>query len=468
MRFKRFDTRSLVLVFLGIGWLGITSTVTSGAPPQSAPASAAAPTFSGEVAPIMYAKCVACHRPGEVAPMSLITYKDVRPWASSIREKVTSRVMPPWHADRQYGTFRNEQSLTQSEIDTIVKWVNAGAPEGNPSRMPALPKFPEGWQIGTPDVVLEMPAAYSIPAKGEIAYQYFEVPTNFSEDRWMQAGEVRAGDRAHVHHIIVYVKEPTPTPRPNIMVNRPIMSAAPAAPAAAAAPAAPVAPAAPAAPRPAAPRVEAAASPVARTGDQMLVNWAVGEDAPMFLPGMAKRIPKGSTLVFQVHYTTNGTPGTDKSRVGLIFAKEPPKREVRTGMILNPLFAIPPGAANHEIQAEATFTEDVNVWSMHPHMHLRGKDMTYTATYPDGRTEIVLRVPKFDFGWQTDYWLAKPLMLPKGSKISVSAHYDNSTANRHNPDATATVRWGDQTWEEMMIGFFTYTVEGKAVASSAQ
>ena len=278
----------------------------------------------------------------------------------------------------------------------------------------------------------------------------------------MQAGEVRAGDRAHVHHIIVYVKEPTPTPRPNIMVNRPIMSAAPAA---AAAPAAPVAPAAP---RPAAPRVEAAASPVARTGDQMLVNWAVGEDAPMFLPGMAKRIPKGSTLVFQVHYTTNGTPGTDKSRIGLIFSKEAPKREVRTGMILNPLFAIPPGAANHEIQAEATFTEDVNVWSMHPHMHLRGKDMTYTATYPDGRTEIVLRVPKFDFGWQTDYWLAKPLMLPKGSKISVSAHYDNSTANRHNPDPTATVRWGDQTWEEMMIGFFTYTVEGKAVASSAQ
>jgi hypothetical protein len=198
------------------------------------------------------------------------------------------------------------------------------------------------------------------------------------------------------------------------------------------------------------------------------VNWAVGEDAPVYLPGMAKRIPKGSSLVFQVHYTTNGTPGTDKSRIGLIFAKEPPKREVRTGMILNPLFAIPPGAANHEIQAEGTFSEDVNVWSLHPHMHLRGKDMTYTATYPDGRREIVLRVPKFDFGWQTDYWLAKPLVLPKGSKLHVSAHYDNSTANRHNPDPTATVRWGDQTWEEMMIGFFTYTVESKGVSSSAQ
>ena len=470
MRFKRFETRTLVVVVLGIAWLGITSTVTSGAPQQTASATAAAPTFSGEVAPIMYAKCVACHRPGEVAPMSLITYKDVRPWASSIREKVTSRVMPPWHADRQYGAFRNEQSLTQTEIDTIVKWVNAGAPEGNPSRMPALPKFPEGWQIGTPDVVFEMPTTYSIPAKGEIAYQYFEVPTNFTEDRWMQAGEVRAGDRAHVHHIIVYVKEPTAIPRPNVMVNRPIIAAAPAASAATASPAAAAAPAAPAAaaPRPAAPRAATDVSPVARTGDQMLVNWAVGEDAPMFQPGMAKRIPKGSSLVFQVHYTTNGTAGSDKSRIGLIFAKEPPKREVRTGMILNPLFAIPPGAANHEIQAEATFSEDVNVWSMHPHMHLRGKDMTYTATYPDGRSEIVLRVPKFDFGWQTDYWLAKPLMLPKGSKLHVSAHYDNSTANRANPDATATVRWGDQTWEEMMIGFFTYTVEGKAAPSSAQ
>ncbi len=194
--------------------------------------------------------------------------------------------------------------------------------------------------------------------------------------------------------------------------------------------AAPAAPAAPAA----APQCRVrprlaqrqAPRPVARTGDQMLVNWAVGEDAPVFLPGMAKRIPKGSSLVFQVHYTTNGTPGTRPSRIGLIFAKEPPKREVRTGMILNPLFAIPPGAANHQIEAEATFSEDVNVWSMHPHMHLRGKDMTYTATYPDGRSEIVLRVPKFDFGWQTDYWLAKPLVLPKGSKLHVSAHFDNS------------------------------------------
>ena len=460
MRFKRFETRTLVLLVVGVLWIGMTSTVMLGAPQQAAPASTAAPTFSADVAPIMYAKCVTCHRPGEVAPMSLITYKDVRPWASSIREKVMSRAMPPWHADRQYGAFRNEQSLTQSEIDTIAKWASAGAPEGNPAKMPALPKFPEGWQIGTPDLVFEMPTAYNIPARGTIEYQYFEVPTNFTEDRWVQAGEVRAGDRKHVHHVIVSVREAQPVARPNVVSVRPILASA----ASGAPPADP-----PARPVSASGAGAAQTNAFSRAGDATLVNWAVGEDAPVFQPGLGKRIPKGATLIFQVHYTTDGTPGSDRSKVGLIFSKEPPRTEVRTGMIANPVFAIPPGVTDYPIEAEATFSEDVSVWSMHPHMHYRGKDMTYTAIYPDGRREIVLRVPKFDFGWQTDYWLAKPLLLPKGSKLYVSAHFDNSTANRNNPDPTKTVRWGDQTWEEMMIGYFTYTVEGKAgVSSSAQ
>ena len=191
------------------------------------------PTFTRDVAPIFYNKCVSCHRPGEVAPMSLITYRDVRPWASAIREKVTTRVMPPWHADRQYGSFRNDLSLTQREIDTIAAWVGAGASEGNPSDLPALPKFPEGWQIGTPDQVFEMQADYQVPATGTIDYQYFEVPTNFTEDKWMQAGEVRAGDRAHVHHIIVYVREPQPSNRPNVVSVRPILPAGQAPPPAA-------------------------------------------------------------------------------------------------------------------------------------------------------------------------------------------------------------------------------------------
>jgi len=411
-------------------------------------ASAQTPTFSKDVAPIVFTKCASCHRPGEVAPMSLTTFKEVRPWAGAIRDKVSTRVMPPWHADRAYGTFRNNPSLSQAEIDTIVSWVNAGAPEGNPKDTPALPKFAEGWQIGKPDQVFEMAADFEIPARGTIDYQYFEVPTNFTEDRWMQAGEVRAGDRAHVHHIIVYVREPQSRPRENVVNIRPILAAGER----------------PSLPSPrtttAGAGAAAAAVPAAsRSTDNMLVNWAVGEDAPMFTKGMAKKIPAGSTLIFQVHYTTNGTAGRDRSRIGLVFSKEPPAQEVRTAAIANPVFAIPGGANDHQVEAEASFAQDVKVWTMHPHMHLRGKDMTYTAIYPDGREEIVLRVPKFDFGWQTDYWLAQPITLPKGSKLHVRAHFDNSTANKANPDPTATVRWGDQTWEEMMIGFFTYTVE---------
>ena len=408
------------------------------------------PTFSKDVAPIFYEKCISCHREGEVAPMSLITFREARPWARAIHEKVTTREMPPWHADRRYGEFRNDLSLTQPEIDTIAAWVSSGAREGDPAQVPPLPEFTEGWQIGTPDMVFEMPVEYQVPASGTVEYQYFDVPTNFTEDMWMQAGEARAGDSRHVHHIVIYLREPEPSNRPKVVSVKPILPEGQQAP----------------------PRIDrTVAAAVGRRpsggGDAMLVNWAVGEEAPVFLPGTAKRIPAGSTLVFQLHYTTDGEPGVDRSRLGLIFADEPPEREIRTGMILNPLFALPPGAANHEVEAEATFAEDVKVWTMHPHMHLRGKDMTYTVTYPDGRSEIVLRVPSFDFGWQTDYWLAEPLLLPKGSKMHVSAHFDNSPANRDNPDPTATVRWGDQTWEEMMIGFFTYTVEGQTAAKNS-
>jgi hypothetical protein len=232
----------------------------------------------------------------------------------------------------------------------------------------------------------------------------------------------------------------------------------------------PAPPAAPPAARPARELTDEQRAALARGGrfgaSNMLVNWAVGEDAPVHAPGTAKRIPAGSTLVFQVHYTTNGTPGKDRSKVGFIFSKTPPAREVRTGIIANPGFAIPPGEGNHLVEAEATFTEDVKLYTMHPHMHFRGKDMTYTATYPDGRKEIVLRVPKYDFNWQGDYWLKEPLSLPKGSTLRVTAHFDNSTANKANPNPNETVRWGDQTWEEMMIGFMTYTVESQPASST--
>jgi hypothetical protein len=432
---------------------GVVAAAFPGAQDSRVPPTESAPTFSKDVAPILYTKCVSCHRPGEVAPMSLITYQDARPWARSIREKVAARIMPPWFADPAYGHFRNDRSLTQKEIDPIEKWANAGARQGNPADLPPLPTYPKGWQIGTPDAVFEMAADYVIPSDGTIDYQYFEVPTHFTEDRWVQAGEVRAGDPEHVHHIIVSVIEPEQIRRPNVVTIRPILGEGQS-------------------PAPRAPR-EITAEQRARLADAsrranavMLVNWAVGEDAPIYQPGMAKRIPAGSTLQFQVHYTTNGAPGKDRSKIGLIFAKEPPRLEILTGAIANPQFAIPPDVADHQVDAEATFSDDVKVWSMHPHMHMRGKDMTYTAIYPDGRREIVMRVPKYDFGWQSDYWLAEPLTLPKGSKLYVSAHFDNSVANRNNPNPKATVRWGDQTWEEMMIGFFTYTVEGQATASA--
>jgi hypothetical protein len=450
---RALSTGALLLATVSAG-LYLSSSGSAQAP---APASRATPpTFSRDVAPILYAKCASCHRPGEIGPMALTTFREARPWARAIQQKTTTRAMPPWGADPQHGRFSNDRSLTDAQIATLAAWANAGAPEGDPKDLPPLPRFTEGWQIGQPDQVFEMLADFEIPAKGDVDYQYFEVPTNFTEDRWMQAGEVRAGDRAHVHHIIVYVKEPTPTARPTAVTVRPIRTGAPAPPQPAPRPATAAAPAA------------AAAAPAgsSRTGDSMLVNWAVGEDAPVFPAGLAKRIPAGSTLVFQVHYTTNGTPSRDRSRVGLIFAKQPPRREVRTAVVANPTFTIPAGAANHQVEAEATFTEDVKVYTLHPHMHLRGKDMTYALTRPDGITEVVLKVPKYDFGWQTDYWLAEPLTVSKGSKLRVTAHFDNSAANRANPDPAANVRWGDQTWEEMMIGFFTYTVERDAQTAS--
>jgi hypothetical protein len=417
----------------------------------------ASPTFSRDVAPILYDKCVSCHRSGEIGPMSLITYRDVRPWVASIRDKVSKRIMPPWHADARYGSFRNDRSLSTSQIDTVVRWVDSGAPEGDRNDLPAAPMHVEGWQIGKPDVVFEMPREFEVPASGAIEYQYFEVPMNFTEDRWVQAGEARAGDRAHVHHIIVSVIEPPGNRRPAVMNVKSIPSAV-SPPLASPSPAA-------GAVRPVTDEQRARR---ARFGSaNMLVNWAVGEDAPIHADGVAKRMPAGSTLLFQVHYTTNGTPGRDRSKIGLIFSKQPPAREVRTGAIANPLFAIPPGAPDHLVEAEASFSSDVKIWSMHPHMHFRGKDMTYTATFPDGHSEILLKVPAYDFHWQGDYWLKEPLTLPKGSTLQVTAHFDNSPANRNNPNPKEMVRWGDQTWEEMMIGFMTYTVEEPRAAQSA-
>jgi hypothetical protein len=385
-------------------------------------------TFSKDVAPILYTRCIECHRPGEIAPMSLLTYQEVRPWARSIKQRVVERSMPPWSADPHYGTFSNDPSLSQKEIDTIVAWVDGGAVKGEDKDLPPVPKFTDGWTIGKPDVVLTMKEEHAIPADGTIPYLYFTIPTGFTEDKWIQAMEIRPGNRAVVHHVIAFTQEPGKSRRD--------------------------------------PQGEGET----QRGRGQLGGITPNKTGVIFAPGTARLIKAGSNIVFQMHYTTNGQATTDRTSIGLIFAKEPPTKTVITGNAMNTRFAIPPGNSAYEVKSSTTFKEDVHLNSFMPHMHFRGKDFTYTAVYPDGRSEILLNVPKYDFNWQLTYVLKTPVALPKGTRLDCVAHFDNSTANKYNPDPTKEVRWGDQTWEEMMIGWFSFTRDAeqreKAVAKT--
>lgn len=411
---------------------------------QTATPVAAAPTFSRDVAPIFYNSCTGCHRPGEIGPMSLLTYEDARPYAKAIGAKVAAGVMPPWHADAPAGTFLNDRRLSAADKATVVRWVEAGAPRGDPKDLPPAPTFSEGWEIGTPDVVLSMTKPYDVPASGTIDYQYFEIPTHFTEDKWVQAIEVRPGARTVVHHILVFAREPGPqNPASRTTAWKQI----------------PVGPPAPPRQRPegATDRPQTQGQPVSR--GVLVATTAPGTNALVYRPGTAALIRAGSVLTLQVHYTANGEPARDVSSVGFIFAKQPPQQEMKTGAFLNARFAIPPGADNHRVPSAIEFTEDSHVWAIFPHTHLRGKSWEYRLTYPDGRTDVVLAVPKYDFNWQTYYQFATPIAAPKGSKLEAVAHYDNSAANRANPDPKAEVRWGEQTWEEMQYSGITWTID---------
>ena len=398
-------------------------------------------TFAKDVAPIIQKNCVVCHRPGEVAPMSFMNYKEVRPWAKAIREKVLTRAMPPWFADPAHGEFSNDSRLSQKEIDTIAAWVEGGAKEGDPKDLPPSPKYTEGWQIGKPDVVLSMPGEYNVPADGVIPYKFFAVPTNFTEDKYVQFAEIRQGNRRIVHHVIIDVRYPGQgnLPEPGEIPPNELFSARGGGGA----------------------RGE-------RPGDSdgRLVGWAPGE-APLALrPGQAKLIKKGSVLIFQVHYVTTGEAGTDRSTVGLIFSKDPVEKRVITAGATQGNFAIPPGDPNYEVKSEYDFKEDSHIDSVHPHMHVRGKDFKYTLVYPDGTSKVLLSVPRWDFGWQMTYVFKQEVVAPKGSKLVCVAHYDNSLNNKFNPDPTKEVRWGAQTWEEMMIGYLDYTLDKQDLRKS--
>lgn len=423
---------------------------------QSAPVQA--PTFSKDVAPVFYAHCTECHRPGEVAPMSLLTYKDARPWARSIAAKVRTGEMPPWHADPAIGHFANERRLSDDEKATIVRWVEAGAPEGNPLDLPSAPHYTPGWKIGEPDAVVQMQEDYPIPAAGEVPYEYFEVPANYDEDRWVQAWEVRPGNAAVVHHVIVYVKGPEQPRReaPAGEVARPrrpgVITFAEGMEIPAGQTGGPKLPEGERKPDPN-PRPR----PEGITGS--LGGFVPGNGARVFPEGTAMRLPKGSSLVFQMHYTPTGEATTDRTRMAFIFAKEPPKVPLSGTALVNGSLHIPAGAADYRVDAEMTLNRDLLLYSMLPHTHVRGVRWYYEAVYPDGRREPILSVPNYDFDWQNEYEFARPLELPAGTVIKASAWYDNSAANKSNPDPTKDVWWGDQTWEEMMFTGFTFHVK---------
>ncbi|HEX8204008.1 MAG TPA: peroxiredoxin, partial [Isosphaeraceae bacterium] len=346
-----------------------------------------------------------------------LSYDDARRHAAMIGEVVEDRRMPPWHADPRHGHFENDRSLSPQERATLLAWVEQGTPLGDPAELPAPRHFPEGWSIGQPDVVFEIPEPYTVAAQGTLPYQRFRVSTGFTQDQWIQAAEARPGDRSVVHHIIVYVVDPKGNVR--------------------------------------------------NLGQSHLCGYAPGDMPSIYPVGTAKKIPAGSDLLFEVHYTPIGKIKTDRSAVGLIFAREPVTRQALTIGIAQPKFAIPPGDDNYRVESSYTVRGDARLLSFMPHMHLRGKDFRYTATYPDGTSEVLLSVPAYDFGWQSTYRLAELKAMPRGTRIDCVAHYDNSANNPANPDPAKTVRWGEQTWQEMMIGYIDADIARPSDGSSA-
>ena len=362
-------------------------------------------TYAKDVAPILQNRCVDCHHPGTAAPFSLPAYEDARDWAAMIKENVVERRMPPWIADPRHGKFSNDLRMTKEEVDTVVAWIDHGTPLGDKKDLPKPREYTEGWLIGKPDIVFKMPNEYTVQATGTVEYQYFVTPTNFKEDTWVQAAEAHPSNRAVVHHIIAFMREKGVRETHNI---------------------------------------------------PLLGGFAPGEEPMILPPGVGFKVPAGAEIVWQIHYTPTGKEEKDRSELGLILCKEPPERPLKGyWRFQHRNSSIPPGANNHRVVSKAVFKDDVELMTLMPHMHLRGKDFRYTALYPDGRKEILLNVPDYDFNWQHTYRFAKPVPLPKGTTLECVAHFDNSADNPANPDSTKTVSWGDQTWEEMMIGWYS-------------
>jgi Copper type II ascorbate-dependent monooxygenase, C-terminal domain len=389
------------------------------------------PTFYKDVLPILQEKCQSCHRSGQPAPMPLMTYEETRPWAGKIAAAVDMKMMPPWFADPRYGKFSNDPSLSAEQIRTIGAWADAGARAGNVHDAPAPRQWSESWNIAHPDAVLRMPKPVPIPAQGEVEYTYEIAATHFAEDKWVQMVEVRPSSPAHVHHAVVYIRPPDSTWLRHAPVGEPFTASMLRDP-------------------------EERRQAHETTSDLLLV-YAPGSAPDRWAEGMAKFVPAGSDLVFQMHYTTNGEAASDEASVGLVFAKSPPKQRVVTLQLNNHALLIPPGAEDFRVEVQGTLPNDATLLSLFPHMHLRGKRFEYDIVHDDGSVETLLRV-NYHFHWQLSYKLAEPRLLKAGTKLRAVAWYDNSKNNPHNPDPDKLVTWGDQTSQEMMVGFFDVAI----------
>ena len=443
------------------------------------PAAASVPTFSKDIAPIVYRHCAQCHRPGEVAPMSLLSYDEVRPWARAIRTKVASREMPPWGADPDQGLkMRNDPSLSQAQIDTIVAWANGGAPRGNDADLPPRPAFAEGWTYGRePDHILEMPVEFDIPAEGELGVQMFYSAVPFKEDRFAEVLEIRPGNRGVVHHAGVFVVD---IPQGTSIVNGRLIL--------------PDGKVFTERGQPGVPRGDDAGG-MGLPGSSKLLSWVPGRGVDAHRPNVGKRIPAGKYINWQVHYNPTGKAEKDRTRLGIWFNKQPVTHEVLIRQAGDPLATdrrglslyraegkeieytpdegstrrrgatpnIPPYVESWELIGITPVTEPITLYAMSPHMHLRGKSLKWVITWPDGRDQVILNVPKFDFNWQFQYELAEPLQIPAGSKITGIGVYDNSPRNRWNPAPHLPVYWSEQSWDEMYQAFTEYSVDSQLV-----
>ncbi|MGB6896951.1 MAG: hypothetical protein WBE12_00015 [Candidatus Acidiferrum sp.] len=436
---KRSSVFFLTIAFVLAGARAPGASLASATIATAQTPSANVPTFYRDVLPILQKHCQLCHRAEGIAPMRFGTYEQTRPYAAAIAAAAKNRSMPPWFADPRVGHFSNDPSLTAEQISALEAWAAAGAPVGNAHDAPPPRHWAESWSIPQPDLVLKMPKAVPIPASGDIEYTYEIVRTGFKTDRWVRSVEILPLMRANVHHAVVYVRPP----------DSKWMQHAPMG-------------------------VPFTASTLTDPNDRRGANWTDSDVLLVYAPGsspdnwpetMAKLVPAGSDLVFQMHYTTNGHAGNDRTSVGLIFSKHPPAQRVLTLQLTNDHFVIPPGVPDYRVEADGTLPNDAMLLSFFPHMHLRGKEFQYNIIHkpansterPDQEIEPLLDV-HYHFHWQMSYRLAEPRFLKAGTELQAVAWYDNSRDNPHNPDPDAAVRWGEQTYDEMMVGFFDVAV----------